>query len=228
MRQYTMKLFSEILKKLVTRKFLSKPAEIKGKAVKNQRQMCECKGNVHVYALYGGIVEIHPTTLLNSDPVGYHVAMPFDTTLIADREGAVITIGENCRIHGTYIHAWKSITIGKGVLIAAGTNIADSNGHSANNRYARLRRYFQDEPKPVRINDFVWIGMNCTILKGVEIGECSVISAGSVITESIPAFSVAEGNPARVVEQISPADILDANYSLEKLKLEKGFFEYDT
>jgi len=50
----------------------------------------------------------------------------------------------------------------------------------------------------VKIGDNVFIGMNATILKGVEIGDNVIIGAGSVVTKSIPANSVAVGNPARV------------------------------
>lgn len=50
----------------------------------------------------------------------------------------------------------------------------------------------------VRIGDNVFIGMNATILKGVEIGDNVIIGAGSVVTKSIPSNSVAVGNPARV------------------------------
>ena len=52
------------------------------------------------------------------------------------------------------------------------------------------------------IGDDVLIGMNCLILKGVTIGDRSVIGAGSVVTQSIPADVIAAGNPAKVIKQI--------------------------
>lgn len=67
--------------------------------------------------------------------------------------------------------------------------------------------------------------MNCIILKGVEIGECSIISAGSVVKDDIPAFSIAEGNPARVVRRFAPEDALPENFPIENLKLERGYYE---
>ncbi|MFD2905926.1 acyltransferase [Sphingobacterium anhuiense] len=53
---------------------------------------------------------------------------------------------------------------------------------------------------PVSIGDDVWIGGNVVILSGISIGQHAVIGAGSVVTKDIPAYSVAVGNPARVVK----------------------------
>jgi acetyltransferase-like isoleucine patch superfamily enzyme len=53
----------------------------------------------------------------------------------------------------------------------------------------------------VVFGDNVWVGSNCVILPGVVIGDNSIIGAGSVVTKSIPSFSVAVGNPAKVIMQ---------------------------
>ncbi len=70
-----------------------------------------------------------------------------------------------------------------------------------------LAPFFKDRPPrpklttaPVIIADNVWIGMNATILKGVTIGENSVVAAGSVVTKSVAANTVVAGNPAIVVK----------------------------
>ena len=52
---------------------------------------------------------------------------------------------------------------------------------------------------PIVIEDDVFIGVNCIILKGVTIGARSIIAAGSVVTKSIPADCIAGGNPAKVI-----------------------------
>ncbi|MDF1579416.1 MAG: acyltransferase [Desulfuromonadales bacterium] len=187
---------------------------------------CRTQGRVHLLERHGGRIEVDPSAFLNSLQEGYHVGMPFETTLIADAPEALIRIGEGCRIHGVYIHAWERVTLGKKVLVAAGTTIVDSNGHSTNIRHARFRQNFKDQAKPINIGDYVWIGMNSLIFKGVEIGECAIVSAGSVVKDSVPAFSVVEGNPARVVHVYDPNEALPADYPLEKLSSEKGFFIY--
>ncbi len=55
---------------------------------------------------------------------------------------------------------------------------------------------------PISIENNVWIGEKATILKGVSIGENSVIGAGSVVTKSIPANCVAVGSPAKVIRRL--------------------------
>ncbi|HEX8899049.1 MAG TPA: DapH/DapD/GlmU-related protein, partial [Chthoniobacterales bacterium] len=55
---------------------------------------------------------------------------------------------------------------------------------------------------PVIISDNVWIGMNAVILKGVTIGENSVVAAGAVVTKSVPANVVVAGNPAVITKQL--------------------------
>ncbi len=55
---------------------------------------------------------------------------------------------------------------------------------------------------PIHIKDKVWIGFNVIILKGVTIGEGAVIAAASVVTKDIPDWSLAGGNPAKVIKEL--------------------------
>ena len=58
----------------------------------------------------------------------------------------------------------------------------------------------------VTIGDNVWIGGNTVIMPGVHIGSNTVIGAGSVVTKDIPDWSVAVGNPCRVIKKITEED----------------------
>jgi len=54
---------------------------------------------------------------------------------------------------------------------------------------------------PIIIEDMCWIGANAVLTRGVRVGKHSVVGAGSVVTKDVPAYSVAVGNPARVIKQ---------------------------
>ena len=61
---------------------------------------------------------------------------------------------------------------------------------------------------PINIGRDVWLGANVTICGGVEVGECSIIGAGSVVTKNIPAGVIAVGNPCKVLRPITEEDKL--------------------
>jgi acetyltransferase-like isoleucine patch superfamily enzyme len=114
------------------------------------------------------------------------------------RRGAEVTIGNNCGFSGTVIASAGSISIGKNVLCGANTTITDYDWHGV----APDSRNKPADPKPVTIEDNVWLGLNSVVLKGVTIGKNSVIGANSVVTKNIPENVIAAGNPCRVIKQI--------------------------
>jgi len=63
------------------------------------------------------------------------------------------------------------------------------------------RVHENDVVAPVSIGDFVWIGVNVTVLPGVTIGEGAIVAAGAVVTRDVPALAVVAGVPARVIGQ---------------------------
>jgi acetyltransferase-like isoleucine patch superfamily enzyme len=94
----------------------------------------------------------------------------------------------------------KEIVIEDDVNVAYGVRFMDSDAHprDVQERIADLPPR-AEEIKPVRICKNAWIGQNSFILKGVTIGEGAVIGVNSVVVTDIPPYSVAMGNPARVV-----------------------------
>lgn len=146
---------------------------------------------------------IENNVTLNSRNKGYHVNLHSPVRLFVDRPGAEIRIGENTRIHGTCIHAWKRISIGRGCLIGGNTQIFDANGHELSFPYVEDRIHTIGSAKPITIEDNVWIGTNCLILPGTSIGRGSIIAAGSVVIKSVPPFVIAGGNPAKVIKDYS-------------------------
>jgi maltose O-acetyltransferase len=99
--------------------------------------------------------------------------------------GATLSIGRGCEFnYGVSIEARCRVIVGERCKFGALVRVADLG---------------RGEPAPVEIGSDVWIAHGCVIEPGVTIGDGCVVSAGSVVTTSIPAGSLAIGNPARPV-----------------------------
>ncbi len=111
--------------------------------------------------------------------------------------GAKVVIGDDVGMSGCTISAATSITIGSHVLLGSGCMITDTDAHPIDPEERRAGG--GGSSRPVVIEDDVFIGARAIILKGVTVGRGSVIGAGAVVTKSVPANSIAAGNPAKVV-----------------------------
>jgi len=96
----------------------------------------------------------------------------------------------------------------------------------------RLRENLQQAP--VQIGAGVWIGQGCVVLKGVRIGDGAIIGASTVVTKDIPAYSIAVGNPAKIVRMRFSPEILELvskidwwNIPLSKLAEIESIFKLD-
>ena len=108
--------------------------------------------------------------------------------------GAGTTTSNNISIVGC-----SKISIGKGCQIGDLVAIYDCDFHEIS---PETRNDSVGESLPVEIGNNVWLGSRVMVLKGVKIGDNSVIAAGSIVTKSIPANSLAAGIPARVIRNI--------------------------
>ncbi len=109
------------------------------------------------------------------------------------RIGSNSQIGQNCRIG-------KDVTIGDDVVMGPDVVIMTAS-HAFDDLDTPIRLQGADMSRPIRIGNDVWIGTRVIILPGVNIGNKSVIGAGSVVTKDIPEGVVAAGVPARVVRR---------------------------
>lgn len=119
---------------------------------------------------------------------------------------AKLEIGDRVTLgYMNLISVAKSVRIGNDCLFAGEVKILDNNSHSLDYQQRRANAALEpSDVAPVVIEDDVWIGTNCMVLKGVTIGRGAVIAAGAVVTKDVPPFTVAAGNPARVIKQIEP------------------------
>lgn len=119
---------------------------------------------------------------------------------LSSYEGGRILIEDDCYIGQFFsVMAGGDVKIGKNTLIASYVAVISEN-HNMNPE-SGIR--YGNQPlikNNVEIGENCWIGEKVTILPGVSIGEWSIVGAGSVVNKTIPPYSIAVGNPARVIK----------------------------
>jgi acetyltransferase-like isoleucine patch superfamily enzyme len=134
---------------------------------------------------------------VHSNPLGVHHAC----LLCTWSAEAVLSIGDDFGMTGGSIVCAEKITIGNRVFMGANSTISDTDFHPLDAEKRRTNPA-DGATAPIHIGDDVFIGMNCLILKGVNLGAGSVIGAGSVVTKDIPAGVIAAGSPAKVIREL--------------------------
>lgn len=145
--------------------------------------------------------------VLNSDDENSNTALTYRCTLACGLNGQ-IEIGDNTMMNGVSVTAYKKVVIGKNCQIASGTFISDTDFHPVDPkiREREVMGYKIDyntvNKSEINIGNNVWIGWGVIILKGVTIGDNSIIAAGAVVVKDIPENVMAAGNPAKVIKNI--------------------------
>ncbi len=135
---------------------------------------------------------------MNFNPIGCET-----TTRLIAYQGGEIKIGDNVGISNSIFISRSQIQIEDNVLIGNGCKFWDTDFHSLN----IIDRYSNDETdirsSPIRIKKNAFIGGCAILLKGVTIGENSIIGAGSVVTKNVPNNQIWAGNPAKFIKNIN-------------------------
>lgn len=115
---------------------------------------------------------------------------------------------------GVIVSAQESVRIGEATLLAHGVQVFDNNSHPINAvaREIQFRRMvgvkdrsapIQIDAAPVEIGKRCWIGMNSLVMKGLAIGNDSIVAAGSMVSASLPEGVIAGGNPAKIIRELT-------------------------
>jgi len=146
----------------------------------------------------GNNFKINNTVL--SNPIG----RSFQCLFRVDK-GASLQIGDNVGMSGVTIVCHKEIIIADNVKIGGNTCIYDTDFHSLNgrDRSNRDKDIVNTKKEKIFIEKNVFIGAHVTILKGVHIGENSIIGACSVVSKRIPENEIWAGNPAKFIRKIN-------------------------
>lgn len=155
-------------------------------------------------------IEIGEQFTLMSTFLSNTVGMNHRSVIVARGEGKII-IGDRVGLSGPTVYAFDRIEIGDDSIIGINTMIMDCDMHPVDPA-TRLKNK-NDKPnvgkRPVTIGKNVFIGCNCIILKGSEIGDNCVVGAGSVVSGKFEDNCLIGGNPARVVKRLdAPKEVM--------------------
>jgi hypothetical protein len=125
----------------------------------------------------------------------------FSSSYAKQQFNPILRIGNNVQVTASLqVYAMKEIIIEDNVLFAA--NVFISDGFHG---YNRIDIPYKDQAmfnlEPVVIGEGCWIGQNVVIMPGVTIGKFTIIGANSVVNKEIAEYSIAVGNPARVIKK---------------------------
>lgn len=166
---------------------------------------CKIDGAVLVKIAKPKSIKIGKNFTLNSRAASNLVGINNKASFQCIENGEII-IGNNCGFTSTVLSSRTKIEVGDRVMIGGNVRIFDHDYHSLN--YEHRKNSKTDSAncltRPVLIGNDVFIGTNSIILKGVKIGDRSVIGAGSVVSlREIPPDSLVAGNPARIIKRLS-------------------------
>ena len=152
----------------------------------------------------GGSFSIGENLSMNNCIGGNPIGCYNRCTFFVDK-GANLKIGSNLGISQAAIICHLSIQIGNNVKIGGGARIYDTDFHAIDPELRLdLKTDFANKGKiPVVIEDNVFIGAYSTILKGVTIGQNSIIGACSVVTKNVPLNEIWAGNPAKFIRNVN-------------------------
>jgi acetyltransferase-like isoleucine patch superfamily enzyme len=141
---------------------------------------------VRISVRSGGELEIGEGTWLRSD---------LAPVILSVFQDARIRIGPDCFLNGCQISAKSEVDVGREAWIGPGSRVWDADQHA-------MDFDTPERSQPVRIGNHVWIASDVTVLRGVEIGDGSVVGTRALVTASLPASSLAYGVPAAVHGQV--------------------------
>ncbi len=130
-----------------------------------------------------------------------------------------VKIGSSTFIGGGHFNSVEGIEIGDDVMISWGCTFIDHNSHALSwkdrkndvkewkrgldeNQIGKYKSWDNVKRAKIVVGNKAWIGFNSIIMKGVNIGEGSIVASGSVVTKSIPKWTIVGGNPAKIIREI--------------------------
>ncbi len=147
------------------------------------------------------VIRGRPTIHVGNN-VGIHGKM--EIIALGNPSECKLILGDGVQIgHRVTFVIARKIVLGEHAGVASDCYVTDTSAIAEDVRN-EVETISPDEPGPVEIGANAWVARGSVVMKGVQIGEGAIVGAGSVVSKNIPAFSVAMGNPARVVVRAQP------------------------
>ena len=129
----------------------------------------------------------------------------YSPVTIAVASGATLRIDHDCGFSGTSICVWSAVTIGPYCNFGGNTSLWDTDFHPLDYKLRRVQTEGA-QTAPITVGADAFVGAGAIVLKGTQIGERSIVGAGSVVTRRIPADEIWAGNPARFIRRVAQAE----------------------
>lgn len=155
-----------------------------------------------IFKKKGSELNIGENCIIKSSFLSNLLGLSQRTIIVTRTKEAKINIGNNVGISGATIYARKEISIGNNTLIGGNVKILDNDFHPIDIEARNNDIKEKIGTKEIKIGRDCFIGANSIILKGVEIGNGSVVGAGSVVTGKFPSNVIIAGNPAKVIKKL--------------------------
>ena len=144
----------------------------------------------------------------------------YDRTTFVVGPGGRVDVGAYTVLNGAYFVCNEHIEVGDHCLLAWGSVLTDTwpaNGSSLPVSLRReVMRAISDDPahrvpalvapRPIVLQDNVWVGFDAVVLPGVRVGRGSVVGCKTIVFEDVPPYAVVVGSPARIVRYLEPDD----------------------
>lgn len=170
--------------------------------------------DVYIDSAYGldGVVSTTEGCVTLGDATG-----AYDRAALLVGPRGAIHVGAYTVLNGCYLIAEERITIGNHCLLAWGAVLTDAwigrapvdvRRRLLHAAHAHPDRWVAHgtTPRPVTLEDNVWIGFGAVVMPGVTIGRGAVVSSRSVVSTDVPAYAVMAGDPARLVRMLDADD----------------------
>jgi len=114
---------------------------------------------------------------------------------------ARIEVGSHVNMNGALIHCNQSVVVGSHCMLGPGVILCDNDSHPAVLSVEGRKK--RPPEAPIRLGSNVWLGMRTIVLKGVTIGDNTIVAAGSVVTQDLPPNILAGGVPAKRIRDLA-------------------------